>query len=218
MAATVLAAAAAFGSIWMVRSGVLLAVVGGFLALRYSFRGLCEQRRAAGERLIQQSRAHGRQLREERRHNSEVLETLSARIEATNSLLSSARAQVAEQTAQIGSLRGQLSTLRGDSAALRIELKRRDDAIHALRDTIAELEAGLAELRCDDDADVTEAGEVFSMPRHAAAKMPSEWDALPTADDLWTDGNHPTVADLAFLDADQITGAGLHPATELKHA
>ena len=38
--------------------------------------------------------------------------------------------------------------------------------------------------------------EVLPLPRHAAK---ADWDALPSAEDLWAAGNYPTVVDLQKL-------------------
>jgi len=50
----------------------------------------------------------------------------------------------------------------------------------------------------DDDASVNGSIDVVGMPRRAQR---SQWDALPTAEDLWSDGDHPTVADLELGEA-----------------
>lgn len=67
----------------------------------------------------------------------------------------------------------------------------RDHRIKRLSEDLAEREEELRVLRGDEgDA------EVLAMPRHAAK---ADWDALPSVEDLWSEGNFPTVVDLPAL-------------------
>ena len=62
--------------------------------------------------------------------------------------------------------------------------------ISSLRETVRAREAELITLRDETESDV------HHMPRRVLAEHESVWDEIPGADELWTDGSHPTVVDL----------------------
>ena len=211
--AVVAAAASTLGTLWIVRAGVAVAVAGGIVALVLAVRGARRDRSRLRAEVaavsLTQSRAHGEQLHAERAHNAAVLDTLTGRITAQAADLSQALDQVAAQTEVIGALRSTISTQRGDKASLRLELARREQLVAELRAKVDAHERELASLRAadgvrldgtavDDDASVNASIDVVGMPRRAQR---SQWDALPTAEDLWSDGDHPTVADLELGEA-----------------
>ncbi|NNG20830.1 hypothetical protein HJ590_14920 [Naumannella sp. ID2617S] len=181
---TVLALAAAFGPLWVARVGVVIAVVAALLSVRFA---LAEVRQARAQHLrekVDALRAHGAQLSAERTQNREVVASLAEHNHRANR-------RIVELQGRIGSLRAELSTLKGDHVAVQSRLTQRDEQVAELRRDLATREAELEALR-----EVEDSAEVLAMPRHAVA---ADWDALPTAEDLWSDGNHPTVVDLQQL-------------------
>ncbi|WP_133626709.1 hypothetical protein [Enemella evansiae] len=181
---TLLALAAAFGPVWVARVGVVIAVLAALFAVRFAWAELKQARADHAREQVAQLRAHREQLSAERRQSSEVVAALSAHNEQADQ-------RIVTLQSTIGSLRGELSTLRGDHAALTAGLAERDQRIAQLGRDLATREAELQALRETEDA-----AEVLPMPRHAAV---ADWDALPSAEDLWSDGNHPTVVDLQQL-------------------
>lgn len=183
-AGTVLAIAAAFGPIWVVRAGIAIAIIAAFLAVRFAWKELGQARKEAGRHSLEQLQAHNVLLTTERERTGQVLQTL--RDENTKS-----DEKVSKLVVTIGDLRSELSTLKGDKAALKVDLIERDHRIKRLRTELDEALAELAVLKnADGDADV-----VAIRPKSEVA----DWDALPSAEDLWAAGNHPTVVDLQKL-------------------
>ncbi|GAB3622466.1 hypothetical protein GCM10027418_05480 [Mariniluteicoccus endophyticus] len=180
----VLAVASAFGPIWVVRAGILAAVVGGVLALRFAWREMREQHIEHGREINRHAHAQGAQLATERQRNSEVLEAMRAHNADADKTVKRLRAE-------IGTLNDELNGLRGENAHLKVDLIEREHRIERLRADLATREAELRALQeIEDDA------EVLAMPRHAAGATGNEWDALPTAEELFAEGDHPTVVDL----------------------
>lgn len=180
----VLAVAAAFGPVWIVRAGVVVALLSGFLGVRWAWHELRQAREHAGRRQVDDLRHHNAQLSMERRRNLEVVEALQ-HYDETNS------EKLVQLQVTIGELRTEITALNGDKAALVDDVTERDRRIEDLVATLADREAELAELSADSGA------EIVAIPRHAAHA--ADWDALPSAEDLWASGNHPTVVDLQKL-------------------
>ncbi len=189
---TVLAVAAAFGPLWLVRIGVAVAVIAAVLACVLAWRELFSAQRQHAAQQLATSRAHGHALSEERRRNGEVVETLNRRV-------LEAGVVIAGQNTIIAHLRSDLSTVNGDRAQLRSEIEHRDTVITSLRATVRNHEAELIALQNDNTADENRA-DVHHMPRRMLAEQESSWAGLPDADQLWNDGAHPTVVDLMMID------------------
>lgn len=81
------------------------------------------------------------------------------------------RSRLAESLGEAAALAQQVSTLRGDNAALRIELAR---------------------IQAEDSSDA----EIVSMPRRVSSPAQAG-----NGEDLWSEGNVPTVVDLQSLSA-----------------
>ena len=183
----VLGLAAAFGPIWVVRAGIALVLITGVLAVRFAWRETREQRLEHGRQLLGDARAHNEQLTQERQRNVEVVDVLRQANEDSDE-------EVVKLQIRIGKLRTQLSSLRGDNAALQTDLKAREQQIKELTADLDDREAELRLLRGE-----AESAEVLSIPRRVEAKAKADWDELPSAEDLWTEGNYPTVVDLQKL-------------------
>ena len=184
---TVLAVMAAFGPGWSVRAGIGVSVAAAVLACVFAWRELNSARRGHAKAMLAALQEHGRQLTEERTRNAAVVDTLSGRIVDARTVIEKLRVMVAE-------LKMQVSGLRGDTVYLAGEVSHRENVISALRDTVRAREAELISLREEDDC------EVHHMPRRVLAEHESKWDDIPGVDELWGDGNHPTVFDLKMID------------------
>ena len=155
--------------------------------VRRAGRELSAARRGHAKAMLAALQEHGRQLTEERTRNAAVVDTLSQRIADARTVIEKLRVMVAE-------LKMQVSSLRGDTVFLNGEVSHRETVIAALRETVRAREAELISLRDDGDC------EVHHMPRRVLAEHESKWDDIPGVDELWNDGNHPTVFDLKMID------------------
>jgi len=193
-------------AMWVVRAGVLVAILAGAWALVTSFRELYFEKLETERRLIKQSREHGRVLSAERQRNGEVVESLrrsnvdaSQRLRKAQTQVHDGQVRIVELTGTVGRLNAELSTLRGNNLALKQNLQERDARIRELTERLEAAEAELAALTAETEGD----DQVVALPRHARPKSASDsdavWDKLPTAEELWSDGNVPTVVDLQRL-------------------
>lgn len=193
-AGAVLSFAAMFGPIWVVRAGVVLAVLAGvgaaFAAWREISHHLTERRRALAEQNLALSRTHGDHLRTERKQNAAVLDTLRTQIERTNNLVDRLADEVSSRRTEIAELRREISGLRGDKLSLAAQVSERDDRIAGLRETLVVREAELAALLAEDDE-----AEVYAMPRRVRADGER---IAPQAE--WETAEQPSVVDLAMLE------------------
>ncbi len=197
---TVVAVLAAFGPVWVVRFGVLVAVAAAVIGCVVAWRELAEARRAHSSEMLSASKAHGSALTEERRQNATVVDTLTGRIRQTRAEIERHRQTILELTGTVTALEGTVGTLRGDVSTLRAgraadqataqrEIRQREQAIAALRETVRSREAELLALS-------EAAGQVRAIPRRVLAEHQSASSRAPDADDLLADGSHPTVASL----------------------
>ena len=166
---TVLAAAAASGSLWVVRLGVAAAITAALVACAFAWRALNTARRTHAEAMLKATRDHGEALTEERTRNAAVVDTLSRRIRDAGKVIEKQRVTIALQ-------REQITRLSGDRVFLMGEVEYRDKVISGLRETVREREAELIVLRDEPDA------EVHHMPRRVLAEHESIWQELNATD------------------------------------
>lgn len=198
----VLSLAAAFGPLWFVRVGVVLAIAAGVVALVLAAREIRRRQFAAEREKAQIVRDQVAASSAERRESARTLQTMSSYNERADRRTTALRSDIEQLRGQLQSLLGEngrlasdLSSLRGDNAALKLALGDRDTELLGLRRDLAAREAELQLLQ-DGNA------EVLDLPRRAAVdadRDASDWDRIPTAEELWADGNHPTVVDLQKL-------------------
>jgi hypothetical protein len=183
---TVLAAAAASGSIWVVRLGVAVAIATALVSCAFAWRALNTARRTHAQAMLKATREHGEVLTEERARNAAVVETLSLRI-------SDARKVIEKQWVSIAQQRQRISGLEDDRVFLRGEVEHREKVIAGLRATVREREAELIALR-----DETEA-EVHHMPRRVLAEHEPICPELDASNDM-SDELESTVVDLKIIE------------------
>jgi hypothetical protein len=183
---TVLAAAAASGSIWIVRLGVAVAIATALVSCAFAWRALNTARRTHAQAMLMASREHGEVLTEERARNAAVVETLSLRI-------SDARKVIEKQWVSIAQQRQRISGLEDDRVYLRGEVDHREKVISGLRETVREREAELIALR-----DETEA-EVHHMPRRVLAEHEPISPEMDATNDMSAE-LESTIVDLKLIE------------------
>lgn len=205
----VLSLAAAFGPVWVVRAGVALAILAGVAALVLAAREIRRRQFRAEREKAEIVRGQAAAVSSERRESAKVLQSMNdyneradQRVNELRNSIDDLRTQLHALVGENGRLAGDLSALRGDNAALKIALGDRDSELMAVRSDLATREAELTALQ--GDLQGAEA-EVLDLPRRAAVDGDGygdgagDWDDIPTAEELWADGNHPTVVDLQKL-------------------
>ncbi|HEY5820929.1 MAG TPA: hypothetical protein VIT20_03060 [Propionibacteriaceae bacterium] len=191
VAGTVIAVAAAFGPTWLVRVGVVVAVAAAVVACVFAWRELFFVRRKHAKDMLEASQQHGKVLHEERTRTGAVVDTLTKRVKDAGVVIDGQRVVIA-------TLRTEISGLNGDRAYLRSEIEHRETVITSLRETVRSREAELIALH-DEGGQGGEAS-VHHMPRRVLAEHESAWEDVPNADELWSDGSHPTVVDMKLID------------------
>jgi hypothetical protein len=166
---TVLAAAAASGTISVVRLGVAVAIAAALVACAFAWRALNTARRTHAQAMLKLTREHGETLTEERTRNAEVVDTLSRRFRDAGKVIEKQRVTIALQ-------RQQVSRLTEDRVFLMGEVEYRDKVISGLRETVRDREAELIALRDEPE------GEVHHMPRRVLAEHETIWQELNAAD------------------------------------
>jgi len=182
---TVAAAAAAAGTLWMVRLGVATAISAALLACSVAWRELNSARHAHADAMLKAAREHGAALTEERSRNAAVVDALGTRIFDASKVIERQRMRMAAQRLEI-------SGLKEDRVYLRGEVEYRVKVISALRETVREQEVELITPPAELDA------EVHHMPRRVLAGQEDfVWQELSAEDEIT--GAVPSLADLAII-------------------
>ena len=182
---TVAAAAAAAGTLWMVRLGVATAISAALLACAFAWRELNSARHAHADAMLKAAREHGAALTEERSRNAAVVDALGTRIFDASKVIERQRMRMAAQRLEI-------SGLKEDRVYLRGEVEYRVKVISALRETVREQEVELITPPAELDA------EVHHMPRRVlAGEEDFVWQELSAEDEIT--GAVPSLADLAII-------------------
>lgn len=191
VAVTLIGLVCAFGPVWMVRAGLFASILGAAFSVWFAFREISRlevlhRTELKASREAASLAAHAHHL-----ESMDLIETFTARYRAHGE-------QVGHLRADLSARQLELSTLRGNLVSVRAESDRRGGLISALQ---AELDARQAELESLESslAEYTSTdAEVVTLPRRTAAHTVMT-GGVPTAAELWSDGNHPTVVDLAQL-------------------
>jgi chromosome segregation ATPase len=175
---TVVAVAAAFGPAWAARVGVAVAVAAAVVACVCAWRELFNAERRHARTLLQTSQRHGAQLRDERRHNAEVVDTLTDRVRETVAVVDGQRVTIA-------GLRHEVFALEGDRTSLRAAVADRDRTITSLRTSvqkqeveIAGLETRVAELVHELDEDGVQVHRLPALPQDELDALTEREDSL----------------------------------------
>lgn len=187
VAGILVAAALAIGTLWVVRAGVLLASITAVVSVTLAWREATIERRTAARKEIEQARAQGLDLSRERRSNISVVNSLETRNDAIAS-------RVEDLGTEIRTLRAEIAVLRKLKGEMAQTIAERDVELLTLHQELQKARTELQMLVSDE-------AEVFALPRRGAvAESPSAtWADVPTAEELWSDGDHPTVVDMKVL-------------------
>jgi hypothetical protein len=139
---TLLAVLSVFGPGWATRAGIAVAVTSAVVACVCAWREVFSAERRHARSMLAASQRHGAQLRDERRRNAEVVETLTDRVQAAGRTIEG-------QQVTIAALRHEVFGLEGDRTSLRGALRDRDRTISSLRTTVQKQEVELGSLRTD---------------------------------------------------------------------
>lgn len=188
---SVCALAAACGPLWVARGGVLIAVATALVAAGFAAREIEQLRTEYAGRLAANDRANAEQSSQERQRTAEVLETLrvyNARADSHNGVL---RTRLERTKRDLATAKASLSELSGINGKLRADLDQRQRHIEILRRDLHAQKAALRRLHQQRSG----GGTVTELRGVARA----DWDAMPTAEEVWSSGNHPSIADLQKL-------------------
>lgn len=174
---TVVSLASLLGGVWIVRGGVLLAILMAFAAVAVARKQLVRERDEHAHEIKEQVAA--RVALSERHHSDSV-----AMIERFGARTDNLKAVIANLRRQLGAANAELSSMRGNAVWLRAEVAERQARIDALTTRITELEAEHSE-------------KLVLLPRHGSAAA-----LHPSAEDIWGEDEHPTMVDLAKLQLD----------------
>lgn len=180
---SVLALGAALGPLWLVRAGVVVAVVTCVVTSALAWRELAGARRHHAQRLLAADRQHGDALRTERTRNGEVVDALSERLRSTGMV-------VVGQRATIGQLRGEVGVLTTERDGLREQVAERDGLIDLFRASLREQEVALLAVRAQQ----------AELAQQISAAADAEVHALPRRTHDAEDGVlDPEMAELAMV-------------------
>lgn len=177
---TLVSLASMLGNVWVVRGGVVVALLMAFATVYVVWRQLRTERAVHAEELKHEVKLRSQQA--ERHHEESV-----AMIERYNARAENLKAVIAKLRSQLGAAKSELSSMRGNSAWLRAEVAERQARIDALEQRIAELEA---ERAFEDTGNIVE--------------LPGRSELHPSIEEIWGEDEHPTMVDLAKLNLDAV--------------
>lgn len=186
---SVLALGAALGPLWLVRAGVVIAVVTCVVTCALAWRELAVARRRHAQRLLAVDRRHGDTLRSERTRNAQVIDALSERLRSTGMVVVGQRSTIAQ-------LRGEVGVLITERDGLRGQVAERDSLIGLFRASLREQEVALLAVRAQQAQQAQQAG----LAQQTSAAADAEVHALPhrpraAADEVLD----PQMAELAMV-------------------
>ena len=169
---TAVSIASLVGDVWIVRAGLLVAVVMAFAAVLVAWRELKVERERHALDMKHEIALRSQQAARFHEESVAMIGRFNARSENLQSVIAKLRSQ-------LGAAKAELSSMRGNAVWLRAEVAERQARIEALECRIAELEA-------EDTANIVD------LPRRVS----------PSIDDIWGQDEHPTMVDLAKLNLD----------------
>ena len=169
---TAVSIASLVGDVWIVRAGLLVAVMMAFAAVLVAWRELKVERERHALDMKHEIALRSQQAARFHEESVAMIGRFNARSENLQSVIAKLRSQ-------LGAAKAELSSMRGNAVWLRAEVAERQARIEALESRIAELEA-------EDTANIVD--------------LPSR--VSPSIDDIWGQDEHPTMVDLAKLNLD----------------
>lgn len=184
---TAVSLASLLGGIWVVRAGVIVAVLMAFAATWMAFSQLRRERQEHREEISREVKARKDLVEQHHADSLAMLDRFTRRHQTQQEQLATLRRQ-------LGSAKGELSAMRGNSAWLRGELAERQARIQQLTAQVGDLEAKLADVEPTPEAE----DSLVLMPRRGTIE--------PSADDIWADDEHPTMVDISSVQLDVAVG------------
>lgn len=192
VAVTVIGLVCAFGPLWMVRAGLFASILGAAISVWFAFREISRleilhrtELKASREAAALAAHAHHME-------SMDLIGTFTTRYKAHGEQLSALRSEVSARQVELSTLRGNLVSVRSESDRRGVRISDLEAQLAAREAEFEALQVAMAELS------QTEHAEVVSLPRRTAAHTVLS-GGVPTAAELWSDGNHPTIVDLALL-------------------
>lgn len=180
---TIASVASMVGGIWLVRAGVVVAIMMAVAAVHVVRRELQRERTAHREEVRRQVALR---VEQSDKHHGDAMDML----ERFNDRVNNLKTVIFTQRRQLGAAHAELSSMRGNSVWLRGEIAERQSRLD-------ELAAALA------DAEAAQSANVINLPRYGTASQD------PRVEDLWDDGEHPTMVDLSRIRLDAFEEARL---------
>lgn len=208
------ALACAFGSVWVIRAGVLVALLVAAGALTFAFRQMSSMRKA---HLAELKTLRASAATANRTHHAESMRLIADfthRVREHGEQVEQLRTDLATTRQELSSVRGNLVSARADGVA-------KSEQITALQGTVGELEeqvaALVAQLSQALSAAQSDQADVVTLPTRAISRKALAAQ-LPTAAELWQDGEFPTSFSLEAFDLELLTGEGASAPELRKHA
>ena len=153
-----------------------MAVVMAFVAVGIAWRELERERSAHQEEVRRQVSLRVEQSDKHHGDSMAMLDRFAHRVDNLKTV-------IATQRRQLGAANAELSSMRGNSVWLRGEIAERQSRVDALTARLADIET-------------QQSDNVIDLPRRGAASHD------PRVEDLWDDGEHPTMVNLARIQLD----------------
>ncbi len=153
-----------------------MAVAMAFVAVAVVWRELERERTAHQEEVRRQV---AMRVEQSDKHHDDSMAMLDRFGDRVNNL----KSVIATQRRQLGAANAELSSMRGNSVWLRGEIAERQSRVDSLTARLTDIEA-------------RQSGNIIALPRPEAASHD------PRVEDLWDDGEHPTMVDLARIQLD----------------
>ena len=191
VAATVIGLVCAFGPIWMVRAGLFASILGAAFAVWFAFREISRlevlhRTELKASREAASLAAHAHHI-----ESMDIIDTFTTRYRAHGEQLAALRSDLSVRQLELSTLRGNLVSVRSESDRRGVRISELEEQLAARQADFQALEVAMAELGRTD-------AQVVKLPRRPAARTILN-GGIPTAAELWSDGNHPTIVDLAQL-------------------
>ncbi len=164
--------ASLFGGIWLVRAGAVVAVAMALAAVGVVWRQLERERSVHREEIRRQVALRSEQANRHHSDSLAMLDRFAQRVENLKTVIATQRRQLAAAHVELGRMRGNAVWLRG-------EIAERQSRIDVLTAHLAEIEA-------------VPSNNVIDLPRHGVSRD-------PRAEDIWDEGEHPAMVDLARI-------------------
>lgn len=177
---TLASLASLFGGVWVVRAGVLVAIVMALAAVYVAWRELGAERVRHANELKHEIDLRSQQA--DRFHEESV-----AMISRFNLRAENLQAVIAKLRSQLAAAKSELSSMRGNAAWLRAEVAERQARVERLMIRTQELETRIAMLEEEETANIV------TLPRNAVR---------PSIDDIWGEDEHPTLVNIGSLNLD----------------